>query len=194
MKKFNVMLLLICVSINLFAGPFNLDMGDTLTVLKNKGVKPEDLNNGYYRVTPTALHPEFEDYIVRLDETEGIFWIKAIGKDISDNGYGFSIKRRFSDILTALQNQYGDGEFTDYLMYGSIWDEPDDFLMSIYKQDRIYLNKFDHATSEIPSLYSSIYLGISSLGSSKGYLVLEYYSKDFDRLKEKAQKKVNAVF
>jgi len=198
MKKryFIVLALVLLLSSQILtAGPFGLEMGMSLDGLKALGVNPTMIATGYYKVNPLSPHPEFEEYIVRMDATEGVFWIKAIGKDISDSGYGFSTKSKFSETEQALSSAYGAGEMEDFLFPGSIWDELDDWMMSLRQDERFYLKKWEKADgTAIANGILSIYLAANATSSSKGYLILEYYGIEHELLSKKAKDEQSKVF
>lgn len=198
MKKtyFIVLALVLLLSSQILtAGPFGLEMGMSLDGLKVLGVNPTMIATGYYKVEPPSPHPGFEQYITRLDATEGVFWIKAMGKDIADSGYGFSAKSEFSEIDKALSAAYGAGEMVDMLFPNSIWDELDDWMMSLRKDERLYFKKWEKSNgTPIASGILSIYLGADASSSSEGYLTLEYYGLEHTRLSQKAKDEQSKVF
>ena len=82
---------------------------------------------------PPKPHSAFEDYVVKASEQVGICWIKGIGKDISDNGYGVGTRSVVVDLKSQLAKKYGAGpEKTDFPLPGSIWKDPDDCLMAYW--------------------------------------------------------------
>ena len=180
----------------LAAGPFGIEMGQSLETLKTNGLNPTQINNqGYYYVSPKATHPDFEKYILRLDEDEGVFWIKAIGSDISDSGYGFTIKSKFNEIESSLQKTYGTGKLLDYLFPKSIWNEPEDWMMGIVKNERFYLRTWESLNGKaFPGNIESLGLGVLASSSSKGYIFLEYSGMNKKRLEQKIKDKASQVF
>lgn len=191
MKRIKAILLLGGILLSfLSAGPFGINMGDSLQVLQEGGLNPtpfKDLTN-YYYVSPKSTHPEFESYFVRLDEEEGVFFIKAIGKDIHDNGYGSTVKGRFSDLRAGIGKTYGTSKIIDIFLPSSIWKDLDDWLMSIRQGDRFYAAHWESKNAEpLQGDIKEIYLAVEALSSTKGYLVLEYYGTHHSRLSEKAK-------
>lgn len=197
MKKTLFCLLLILVFAgSILAGPFGIEMGDSLRKLEETGLVPSATSSaGYYFITPKSTHPDFEDYLVRIDEDEGVFLIKAIGKDISDNKYGTKTKSKFDEIRKGLDRTYGSSELTDLLMPRALWKDLDEWLMSIRQQERFHLAKWDNKTgASLPKEYASIYLAVDALSSTKGYLVLEYYGARHSVLSEKSKQEAASVF
>ena len=80
-----------------------------------------------------------------------------------------------------LEKVYGNATTTDVLLPGSIWDEPDDFMIGLIKKER-YLFSIWNAESRarLDSTISMIGLGVNPLGTDKGYITLEYYFSTSD--------------
>lgn len=197
MKKCSLSLFVgIFITSFLIAGPFGIDMGDSFSKLEEKGFAPLQLDTvGYYFVTPKEMHPDFDIYLVRIDASEGVFFIKAVGKNISDNQYGTNTKFKFRDIRNALETNYGKSELTDILLPRALWKNADDWLMSIRQSERIYFTVWESKVgSVIPPEFKSIYLAVQADSSTKGYLVLEYYGTKHSILSEKAKQEAASVF
>ena len=172
-------------------------MGQSLSSLQDLGVNPTLITgqSGYYYVKPPSPHYEFEKYLVRVDPKEGVFFIKAIGKDLDDSGFGIETKSHFSDIRSMVDSVYGSSELTDILFPGSIWDEFDDWMMGLRKNERYYIAHWENADGSVFSgNIEKIYLGANALSSSTGYVSLEYYGTKHSELSEKAKKVSAQVF
>lgn len=176
----------------IFAASFGLQMGWNLHDLTRNNISYEQAGSspGYYIVSPVpSPHSSFETYVVRVDSNEGIFWIKGIGKDIETNGYGFGIKSEFEKLKGQLSSVYGDIEVIDWLMPGSIWDEPDDWMYGLKTGDRFYFGQW-----EAQSGFSEITIGASANSGSSGYISVEYYGLNYDQLDEKADRAESTAF
>lgn len=197
MKKTLLCLLFVSVIVgSVLAGPFGIEMGDSLKKLEEDGLAPTAISSaGYYYITPKNTHPDFERYLVRIDIDEGVFFIKAIGKDISDNKYGTNTKSKFDDIRKGLERTYGKSELTNILMPKALWKDADEWLMSIRQSERFYMAHWDTKVgSLIPQGYESIYLAVDATSSTKGYLVIEYYGARHAVLSEKSKQEAASVF
>lgn len=125
-------------------------------------------------------HSSFESYVIEASDQHGICWVKGIGKDISDNGYGTSTKSKLEELKASLERGYGPvSEKTDYLIYNALWDDADEWLMSIRQKQRIFMYQWDAPEGQKYKL-ASIYLAAGATSSSTGYIALEYYSTDHD--------------
>ena len=105
------------------------------------------------------------------------------------------ITNSFSSIVNSLEKNYGKGTVYDFLRSGSIWDEPNDWMMSLLKQQR-YLSAFwEKENKEVfPGNISTIGISADALTTESGYISLEYYSKDSDAAADEAKKVTDSVF
>jgi hypothetical protein len=185
------------IPINIFAGPFGIDMGMTLDeVTKISKTKPISVGLYSYLITPPNTNDLFfEFYLVEIDEIYGVYFIKAIGKDISDTGYGDVLKLKFTNLSNNIEKNYGKYRTVDYLKRGSIWNEPEDFMMGLLKEDRALIVIWDkESKATLPNDIESIMIGVKAKTPSEGYLSLEYYSTKYDDIKKSREEKQNNVF
>ncbi|CRI63934.1 conserved exported hypothetical protein [Thiocapsa sp. KS1] len=157
---------------NAFAGPFGLDMGMSLKGLD----EPEKLGHGKYKIAnPPKPHSAFEAYIVQVAPESGLCWIKAIGKNIRTSSYGFELQSAFNEMKGRLSGVYGEHETTDLLFPGSIWDEPDDWMMGLVKKERMLGAAWGAAKgSKLPPDIESVFLAAMPASGDAGYIIVEY--------------------
>lgn len=155
------------------AGPFGLEKGMSL---KDIGGKPEKVGHGIYKLSSVPKpHSAFEAYVVRIAPKGGLYWIKAIGKDIATSAYGLELKSAFSEMEEKLGATYGKHKTMDFLMPDSIWDEPNDWMMGLIKKERILAAIWEKSEgSSLPSDIESIGLIASPSAGDKGYIAIEY--------------------
>ncbi len=178
------------------SGPFGLSMGMTLDQIKNKtGKNPELVQDDFYSVTPPNTHDMFKSYIVQISPTYGVVWITAIGKDITTNGYGTQLKTAFDNLVSSIERTYGKYKRIDFLLSGSIWDEPNDFMMGLAKQERYLIAIWEKEhDSTLPDDIKSIGVIATATSSSKGYISIEYYSPNEEKVAAEKKEKQDAVF
>ena len=84
----------------------------------------------------------------------GLVKILAVSRDIPTSLYGDDVKQSFSNINDALAKAHGGGEKHHYLRTGSIWHEPEDWMMGLPKQERVLASlwTFDPPKGEILSI------------------------------------------
>lgn len=123
---------------SVFAGPFDIDMGMSLAQVKAvcKTV-PKQIRDNVYEITPPKTNNMFETYYIRIDPDYGVYWLKAIGKDLYPNGYGDRLKSTFENLVESIRKNYGEElHKVDELKEGSIWGDPGDFMRALQKGDR----------------------------------------------------------
>ena len=155
------------------AGPFGLEMGMSI---KKIDPKAKEVSPGMYTTSKVPKpHSAFENYVVQVGKKNGLCWIKAIGKDISTSSYGIELKSAFSSMSEKLSKTYGKNETTDLLMPGSIWKEPNEFIMAMIKKERFLMAIWDKEKgSKLKGNLKQIGLIAKPGGRSKGYLSHEY--------------------
>lgn len=150
-------------------GPFGVRMGMTLNELGNDH---QEVRRGVYKyATVPQPHSGFEAYIMRIGPTTGLCWIKAVGVDISDNAYGTSLRSTFSTYKDQLAKQYGKPKDMDFLLPGSIWNKPRDYMMALVRNERILAAIWD---LDGERNLKQVGLIASALSRNKGYVSIEY--------------------
>jgi hypothetical protein len=192
MRKLLVIVLILGVSISLFAGPFGIEMGWTLEDLDKNGIKyelyKENYNVSTYDVFPKTPHADFPEYIVRIDTQKGIYEIIAFGKDISAPSYGTALKEAYKKVRDQVSRTYGIPKEFDYLKNDSIWDEPGDWMTALKVEDRTLVSYWFPTTDNI----AIIVLETLANNSSEGFIKLVYQTHEsivdeiFDRLETAA--------
>jgi hypothetical protein len=118
------------------AGPFGLEMGMSL---KDIGGKPEKVGPGKYKLTNVPRpHSAFGMYVVQVAPVGGLCWIKAIGKTLATSSYGIELKSALKKMEQKLEASYGKHKTIDFLMPGSYWDEPRDWMTGLIKKERVF--------------------------------------------------------
>ena len=178
------------------SGPFGLNMGMTLAQVKSvTGKNPELVRDDLYEVTPPNPHDMFESYIVQISPKYGVVWIKAIGKDITTNGHGTQLTTAFDNLVSSIERTYGEYKRTDFLSRGSIWNEPNDFMMGLLKKDRYLMAAWENEYgSTLPDNLKSIGVIATAISSTEGYISLEYSSQDEEKVDAEKKAKQDSVF
>lgn len=166
---------------NAIAGPFGLEMGMSIEEI---GGNPKELSSplGIYQLKNVPKpHPAFERYIVRVSPNNGLFLIRALGKQISTNIYGINLKQEFEQTSKKLEKKYGACDKNNLLLPGSIWNKPEDFMMSLLKEERILMSLWHKKyNSKLPNDIYGITLKANAFDSNGAFLILEYTFKNFD--------------
>ena len=155
------------------AGPFGLEMGQLLTQI-DKDAK-QAAPNVYTTSKVPKPHSAFELYALKVGPKSGLCWVKAIGKDIGTSAYGIELKSEFNAMKGKLEKAYGKHETTDVLLPGSIWNEPDEFMMAMIKKQRFLMAIWEgEKGSTLSDNLDSVGLLANPGGRDKGYLSIEY--------------------
>ncbi|EID0160924.1 hypothetical protein SNE98_000669 [Vibrio cholerae] len=174
MKKLTtIALAALCVKSAFASGPFGLEMGVPVSSIDKdaKQLAPYV----YLTTNVPSPHSAFEKYVVKVAPTSGLCWVKAIGKDISTSSYGFELKSAFSEMNEKLTKKYGKGETTDLLMAGSVWNEPNDFMMAMLKKERFLMAVWEKSKgSNFQDNLVQVALIANPSNRDKGYITLEY--------------------
>lgn len=196
-KKIGFLVLLSAlVSISLFAGPFGLEMGMSVKQVNSvANSRVELLEDDIYELTPPKTNNMFETYVVAIHPEYGVYVIRAIGIDIETNKYGYELKDAYEQVASGVQGKYGEYGEIDALLPGSIWNEPQDWMMGLYEEERFLLAEWSRDKgSTLPKDIESIYLVPKALSPSIGYIVLEYYSFDYNKIEEEEKARQDSVF
>jgi hypothetical protein len=177
---------------SLNASQFGLKMGMSLNQIDKNAKK---VGNGLYYVSVPKPHSAFSKYVIRICPKKGLYYIKAIGKDISTNGSGYAIQTAFEDMEEKLTKAYGKHQKIDFLSSGSLWDESHYWMMGLLKQDRYLLAHWNKKEgSRLKDNLSSVILGVSALSQEKGYISIDYtYSNSVECEKELAAMEDDAL-
>ena len=82
----------------------------------------------------------------------------------------------------------------DFLRSGSIWDEPEDWAMGLYKEERVLQSFWTFSPARSEDGVQAVYLTANALSSSKGYVSLFYEFSNFDQCSKELDKAKNAAF
>ena len=188
MKKSMVLLMVffIFITYEAFCGPFGIDFGMTLEqIRKISSTSPENIGDNYYIITPPNTHEQFETYLVQIHPRYGVFFIKAIGKDIRTNGHGTELISRFNNLVSNIERTYGKYLRKDWLNPESIFTESQYFMSTLSWGDRELVVFWDREEgSRMPDDMLAIIMYAEATTSSIGYIAIEYYSINYDRIEE----------
>lgn len=161
------------------SNPFGLDL-DKHPAEYDGCFQPEEYEPYWYGCkTVPKPHPEFELYAIQYVEGVGICAVTAVSKTIENDSYGFTTKRRVDAIAKQLKQKYGVETLKfDRLLYGSIWDDPDDWMMGVHQNERFYFYGWDSDKGfkpggEVIELVVSAVAGASDAGNVR----VEFYFK-----------------
>jgi hypothetical protein len=111
---------------------------------------------------------------------------------IQVNSFGDQLKEEFKTIASQLEERYGPSETADFVKEGSVWRDPDDWMMGLRQKERV-LQKFWKAPAKAPSL-SAIQLSAEAQGGSQGYLTVTFESPLFSTCLAEMKKAQGSAF
>ncbi|BET58513.1 hypothetical protein [Geobacter sp. 60473] len=164
-------------------GPFGLWMGMTM----NDFESPLEEITPCKFITPVVPKPHsaFERYVCTIAPQSGLSWLKAVGKSIQTNIYGVELKTSFDVMEQKLIATYGQQKKLDFLMPGSIWNEPRDWMQSIINKERVYMSEWSKETgASLTDSLVSVALVLGAFDTSSGYIAIEYTFENANRAED----------
>lgn len=165
-------------------GPFGLEKGLTISDIEamiGEHLSVTDESKNIYRSESAPKNNKnFERYVLMISPTAGLCQVRAIGKNVTTNSFGHQIQSSFEDLETSLKSIYGTPKTLDQLLPGSIWKNSDDWMMSLYKEERYLMSDWHSSeAAPLPNDIENISLQARATGSSSAFLYLQY---DFNNL------------
>lgn len=159
-------------------GPFGFKQGLTRDEIESMIGEASTLvpgsKNTYVLNTVPKSHSAFENYVAVIGDISGLCAVRGIGKDITTSRHGIQLKTSFNELEATLSELYGSSEKSDFLMPGSIWEEPEDWMMGIKSEERFLFSQWPRKGKVLKNELGSVFLGVRAKSTDTGYLVLEY--------------------
>jgi hypothetical protein len=157
-----------------YDGPFGIAKGQPLSALD----KPQEVKPGFYRVmTVPQPYPNINSYIVQNTAQHGTCMVKALSNDIESDSFGGNIRTAVDHVRDDLIARYGKPKNSfDFLQEGSIWRDPQDWMMALGKSERTYSFFWAAPRNADPKIWR----GVESVGlmagsdGRKGWFTIEY--------------------
>lgn len=153
-----------------------------------------DEKNLYVASSSPKKNSDFTSFGLVISPTVGLCQIRAIGDDIKTNSYGQPLRHKFTELVETLESLYGKSNQENTLLSGSIWREPQDWMMSLYKQER-YLNASWKTQNNNMKENEITNIGVEARADSdsRGYIFLQYtFTNNPECVKEIEDKKKNS--
>ena len=170
-------------------GPFGLEQGmsheDISTI--GGGVQLSHIDDDRYLVIPPKSHPSFGQYVVWLNEHQGLYYIKATGTTIKSSDYGTELKREFHNVLAPLEKKYGKFTLIDTIAPDFVLSDQQYWMYALRNGARTYQAHWE-APYNNPKYNNieEIWLGIESKNSysDEGYIWIEYKFSNADEARD----------
>jgi hypothetical protein len=193
MKKLFLITIGLLLAATTWGQAFGITMGMTLDQLSAiSTARPEQVAEGYYQVFPKQTSSKFEGVYVQYSQKSGVGTIKLISTTFDTNSYGTQIRDAADQFAEILARSYGKPELFDKLYTGSIWNEPTDWTMGLYKEERAYIYFWENM--ELPNNLEMIGIIAKALGPSTGYFMVEYKFTNGDKVAEEIQQESSTMF
>jgi hypothetical protein len=173
-----------------FCGPFGLEFGMSYKQISNiSKTKPINVDGDYYLITPPKTNEQFMVYAVCIHPSYGVYLIKAISKDINSNAQGTALRSHFNDLVSSVEKFYGRYKKEDFAVQGSYWGSlPDYYMFALSLDERVLMASWRKENgSELPPEIWGIYVEAKALDSSSGFLMIEYYSNNYEKIKSEQE-------
>jgi hypothetical protein len=181
-------------------GPFGLHRGMTreqvIQLVGKDAIKPgipgrTELDTlRLYRVPKS--HPAFEYYTLIFSPKDGLLKILAIGSNISTNVFGETLHTSFIELRDVISQTYGQPRGTiDSVQSGSIWNDPQDWMMGLLKKERTLAAAWD---TGLPNNIHGVILETDALSREIGILTLVYEFDGWSEYLDAKAKKAGTVF
>ena len=186
MKKILILLILLLFPVLATASPFGLKMGMSIKEIEKVcTTKPVYVKDDIYLIKPKKNHPLFESYLVLVDNSKGLYQIRAVSSLVSTNRYGTELRNTFDDVKNRVSKTYGVPYVIDEVDSKSIYKENDEWLYALKEGARTLAAVWgrdeplkDHVT--LISLECN-----SDKGTlQKGYLILYYYFENANKIED----------
>lgn len=154
-----------------YSQAFGIEQGASLDSL----VVLSEGENGNYTIEVPKPHPEFEFYTAKLTPETGVCMVRGIGRDHENDRFGNSIRKSFNELKNVLSNNYGNSYTGEYLLEGALWDDSNEWVMSIRQNERVHQAVWDQEEqSNLPDGMSEIILSVNALSSDSSWVALQY--------------------
>jgi hypothetical protein len=156
------------------ASPFGIAFYTSLDQLADAN----EMAPGVYSVTAPSPHPAFKTYLVRATPGLGVVWIKGLGEAIENDAFGGATRAAVDRLKEQLALRYKEPRKLDFLMHGSIWEDPKYWMMGLSANERYYSYTWDASgAGALPEDIASVYVGASAMSSDSAMVVIEYASR-----------------
>jgi len=159
------------------AQAFGIEMSKPLSELE----VTDDLGDGFFIVVAPRPHSEFESYVVVATDETGVCMVRGVGKDHDNDRFGLSVRDSYSSLRSALKKRYGKYERVEFLRSGALWDDSDEWVMSIRQNERAHQAVWEEKSgSELSAGLKDIILEVSATSSDTSWIALQYRFDNMD--------------
>lgn len=179
MRQFFLLVCFLLLPTLASAQAFGVRMGASVSEYGGRRA-PGSTNPFYFKIDVPQPNREFESYSAFATPQTGICKVSGLGITHANDRYGTASKSAFSGVKQALVSRYGRSRDFDFLKSGALWDEPHEWVWSIYKDERTLTSFWTREDgASLPPSIVSIMLDMRAVSSSSPYLSLTYEFANF---------------
>lgn len=185
--KFLVLFISLLLTSNAVAGPFGTEMGDAQEKFQGLVPIPTSKMPGKIYAVPNLpkKHSTFSTYVLSFGNN-GLAGVFGVSENFTNDGYGIKIKNEYEKIKSQLTEKYGQPQIYEELNSGSIWDNDNEFVISLLKNERAHSCEWNKNLSDNVSL---IRLKILAISSDTTQLAIFYKYKNYDDIEKQQNEK-----
>lgn len=167
-------------------GPFGIAMNNPIPDY----IDTDKIENNIFSVKdPPKLHPDFEEIILVAYPDTGICTIRAIGRNLGNDGSGTLIRSKVDALVAALETKYGKGKKADLCLGGDIACTSDFWMMTLTSNERAYATSWETQNDEMKRLgIGSLVVAARALNIQTSYPILEFNSANEGQCETAANK------
>ena len=180
-------------------GPFGLTMGmskvaiEAVTGSKLEAVEGE--SNMYRTETVPRNLDRVDFYTLVVLPNAGLCQIRVAGMTINSSSHGIEIQTEYRRLRDAVANTYGKYGEADFLRSGSIWDEPEDWMMALRRNERVLQAAYDaEEGSTMRNNVKEILLDAMAVNTSSGWISLQYKFENEEECQAEINQATESIF
>lgn len=173
-------MLLSSASAQQWDGPFGLQMGLSVSQLQDAIPDLQKIDDHFYSFRLAPKHyPGTDVYLATFSAVAGLCRVRAISF-VDSSGFGSNVKTKFSNIEEAITNKYGPPtNVFNYVSPASLWSKPEDWMMSLLKEDRSLMSFWVKSEDKknqlkLPESLSSISVETKGRSPEVADVILDY--------------------
>lgn len=160
-------------------GPFGFQMGLTTEQIRTSFKVAMERGDTLLLTEAPKPYPLFEGYGLMFGSS-GLCRVTAMKPDLPTDSGGTVLRERVDKLAEELEGRYGRGAKRDFLMKGSIWKEPQEWVEALQRQERTYTYTWLKETgARLPESIQAISLETKAISRDRGQIILMYEFANF---------------
>ena len=140
----------------------------------------KDLGDVLILATTPKPDPSFVGYVVLVPPETGVTKVVGISNDVTANSSGELLRDKFNDLRSSLEANYGKAALVfDFLIPGSSWNEPSDWMMALLNHERVFMASWKPDEEGV-----SLAEKACAISTGTGYIIVTYEFPNFSLWKQ----------